>query len=311
MATTEDRAPLPEIPEKMGMHLGKPAYTNFSDEMRKLIRQSIMPADSSDADLYYLLEMAATYKLDPFAREIWAVKMPGKNGAKANIAILIGRDGMLSIAERNPDYRGFRCQSIHEDDEFSYDDKPRKMPDGTYSHVRHKHGKMGQRGPLLGAWAEVYRHNRPPVYFEAPIEEYARSGEYSPWNKQTSVMIQKCALATALRLAYRVSGLYLADEMTNAVFTDATTSTTATPAGPTLDFGDDPEVAAWLTDLFAALAAADPDNYLPGKQRLLVANRADDLEALATELQVQVLEKTGEVIPKPSIIDADVVSEDE
>jgi hypothetical protein len=60
-----------------------------------------------------------------------------------------------------------------------------------------------------------------------------------------------------------------------------------------LDFGDDPEVAAWLKDLFAALAEADPDNYLPGKQRLLVANRAGDLDALATELQVQVLETTG------------------
>ena len=52
------------------------------DEMRALIRQSIMPPDASDTDLYYLLEMAATYQLDPFAREIWAVNMPGRNGAR-------------------------------------------------------------------------------------------------------------------------------------------------------------------------------------------------------------------------------------
>jgi phage recombination protein Bet len=315
-APTEERKPTAAVPERNGMHLGEPAYKGYSQEMVKLIKQSIMPIEATDADLYYLLEMAATYKLDPFAKEIWAVKMPGKNAGKSGVVIMVGRDGMLAIAERNPDFRGLRKQAVYENDSFTYTADPREMPDGTFSHVKHEFSVIGDRGKLLGAWCEVYRHGRPPYFFFAPIEEYAKGGDYSPWQKQRSVMIEKCAIATALRLAYRISGLYLADEMTNALLVPpGAQAVQEFPAEAMMNLGDEPTLARWLLDLFDAAAKLWPQEFLPGKQRLLLAALDDDGRLdFAVKLQTRIYETTAELIERPtaeSLTDDETVDEAE
>lgn len=261
-----------ELQTKRGLHTGAPAYLDYVPAMRNLIRDALLPADATDADLYYLLEMAATYRLDPFSREIWAVKMPGRNAAQGGyLTIMVGRDGMLAIAERHADHKGVQTQAVYANDEFKYASTPREMPDGSFSHVTHEFDVTADRGELLGAWAEVYRAGRPTQFFFAPIEEYAKDdNDFSPWRKQRSVMIVKCAVVTALRMAYRISGLYIADEMTNAML--APKGEVARVEGGEVSWGEDEEVKHRLADLFQVL------EYPPAKVRVTLAPLSTDDE---------------------------------
>lgn len=261
-----------ELQTKRGLHTGQPAYTDFQPQMRNLIKDALLPAEATDTELYYLLEMAATYRLDPFAREIWAVRMPGRNAAgRANVTIMVGRDGMLAIAERHDGYRGSVARAVYENDEFKFESDPRKMPDGSFSHVTHSFDVTSHRGALLGAWAEVYREGRPTTFFWAPIEEYDKSdSDYSPWKKQKTVMIEKCALVTALRTTFRISGLYIADEMSNAILAPKA-EVEKVESGET-NWGDNEEIRFRLGDLFSVL------EYPPAKQRITLAGMATDEE---------------------------------
>ncbi len=290
-----------ELQTKRGLHTGKPAYLEFAPAMRDLVRDALLPADATDADLYYLLEMAATYRLDPFAREIWAVKMPGRNAAQGSyLTIMVGRDGLLAIAERHQDHRGVRAHPVYEGDTFEYDSDPREMKDGTFSHVTHKFDvTKADRGELLGAWAEVYREGRPTTFFWAPLGEYAKESDFSPWLKQKSVMIVKCALVTALRMAYRISGLYIADEMTNAML--APKAEVAQAESGEVNWGDDPDVKARLVDLFRAL------DYSPAKQRMALAGLAgdDDRRALIAQLVEECEAREVEVPPVRDLADGE------
>ena len=127
-----DRAP--------GMHTGQPAYMAYSEEMRRLVGKAIMPKDYEPHELYYVLELAATYNLDPFTREIWAVRY-SKNADKGAVQIVVGRDGLLAIAQRHPDYLGFRCEAFYENDETELLDVPVEwpLPSGGSVYTRYRH----------------------------------------------------------------------------------------------------------------------------------------------------------------------------
>jgi hypothetical protein len=169
-----ERGKGPRARTKRGLHTGRPAYLDFAPEMRKLIKDSLLPAEATDADLYYLLEISATYRLDPFARELWAVKMPGRNAAQgAHLTIMVGRDGMLAIAERHPDYRATAARRSTRTTSSST--APTRADAGRDVLARQHSFTDADRGELLGAWAEVYREGRPPVFFFAPLEEYDKS----------------------------------------------------------------------------------------------------------------------------------------
>jgi len=275
--------------------------------MRKLVKDTLLPSDASDADLYYLLEVAATYRLDPFAKELWAIRMPGKNAsAKGTLTIMVGRDGLLAIAERHPDFRGFRCQAYYSNDVVEFHADPREMPDGTFSHYSHSFKLNDDRGELKGAWAEVYRDGRPTVHFDAKIEEYVKDGDYSPWKKQRTVMIEKCALTTALRHAYRISGLYIADEMSNALLAPAA-AVEKVEEGET-NWGEDVGVKNRLIDLFDALGK---ERYTDAKIRLLLASCDDDGRLHLIE-QLELECEDAEVpLPEARAEDEEVVAADE
>lgn len=287
-------------------------YKDFDEDLVRLVQSSIMPPDASNADTYFLLQLAARYKLDPFAREIWAVPTRGKNGERKGTLILVGRDGLLAVAERHRTFRGFRNLPVYENDEFSYEAEPREMPDGTFSHVRHSFKVTEDRGKLLGAWAEAYRKDRPAVFFYAPLEQYfpksEKKAEYSPWSTTLDVMIAKCALATSLRLAFRISGLYLEEEMEQARRHEPDRG--GEYVGP--DYGDDPVVEARLRQLFAAAEEAQPGSWLPGKVNVTLSQLEshEDRVALMAYLEQFILDRGGEV-PLADVIESELAVDQE
>lgn len=280
-----------------------PAYKDYDENLIALIKNSVMPREATNADTYFLLELSARYGLDPFAREIWAAKMKGKTGEAGGVSILVGRDGLLSIAERHKSYRGFRNLPVYEHDTFAYDSEARLMPDGTYSHVTHSFDVTKDRGKLLGAWAEVYRNGRPPTFFYAPLEDYLPKSEkkleYSPWSSQINVMIAKCALATALRLAFRISGLYIEEEMAQALSMPESQEYQATV------WPEDEELASYLQALFVAAEDAKPGSWLPGKVTATM-EATEDYELLVEQL-VEEIERSGGEVPERGAIEGEVI----
>lgn len=275
-------------------------FEKFDDQLVALVRSAIMPPEATNADTYFLLLLSARYGLDPFLREIWAAKMKGRTGEQGGVAIMVGRDGMLSIAERHRTFRGFRNQAVYENDEFSYDAEPREMPDGTFSHVRHSFDVTKDRGRLLGAWAEIYRQGRPPVFFWAPLEDYMptseRKLEYSPWRSMKNVMIEKCALSTGLRVAFRITGIYIEEEMWSALQPVPEQVQVEESRWP-----EDERLAEWLALLFDAAEEAQPGSWLPGKRHaaLEACETGEDYVNLAERLEEFIQERGGTVPEQP------------
>lgn len=276
-----------------------PAYTTYSKEMIALVGKTIMPKNYQPAELYFVLELAATYHLDPLIKEIWAVRM--SENQNEPITVMVGVEGLLAIAERHPDFKGFANQEVYANDTFKYGDV-RELKNGTWTHVKHEFSVVGDRGELLGAWAEAYREGRPPVFFWAPIEEYMRTGGRTPWNKQKTAMIRKVALSNALRRAFKLSGLYIPEEMGTLPMRNGARQD---PAGAVDHDGD--VAAVWDDDaresrvaaLFAALEECKPGAYLPGKKKLMLASAETDeaRDKLMEELEVEIYEAGGDLPP--------------
>jgi hypothetical protein len=133
--------------------------------------------------------------------------MPGRNGAAGRYAILVGRDGYLAVADRDPGFIDVDADVVYSKDEF----RVTRKADGTRT-VEHAYGNPSTRGECLGAYAVLRREGKPDRYFYAPLDQYARNAEKSAWSYRDAMVI-KCAVSYITRITYRVSGPVPADEV--------------------------------------------------------------------------------------------------
>ncbi len=158
------------------------------DILRKTVAAGVPPAE-----FLVFLEVCKHRRLNPFAREIYAIMRQDKMTVQVSI------DGFRKLAERSGNYRGqigpYFCG-----------------PDGV--------------------WKEEWLLDTPPTAakvgvlrdgFDRPIWAVARHNAYvqptSPtWRKMPDLMLAKCAEALALRKAFpdEMSGLYTHEEMAQA-----------------------------------------------------------------------------------------------
>lgn len=258
-------------------------------EQVALIRATVA-RDASPAELAMFLELCRRYELDPFTGQIYFTKMPGSNGEGGRPAIIVGRDGFLTIANRHPDFEGFDSDVVRKGDSFRF-----SRDENGHPKVQHTYDAAAaeDRGEIVGAWCIVYRAGRRPRYFFAHYGEYVPTNErklrYSPWGNQPSVMIEKCAISTALRLAFNITGLIGEEEAANVLTREAS-------AVESFEYADDPRLALRLAELFAALAELLPEDYRPAKIRLLLRGKSEDEKAaMVPELEAAIREAGGEV----------------
>jgi phage recombination protein Bet len=185
----------------------------WTPEQAQLISTTIAPGCSPD-ELKLFAYACQRTGLDPFSRQIYAIKRGGK------MTISSGIDGLRSIAERTGQLDGSSSYWCGED----------------------------------GVWVDVWLSSKPPaaaktiIYRKGcahPFTATARFADFNAgqglWSKMPSVMIAKCSEAQALRRAFPadLSGVYSTDEMDQAV--EPVTVTTA-PSAPALPAKGDAKI---------------------------------------------------------------------
>lgn len=258
----------------------------------------------TNPELGMFLEVAARHDLDPFTKQIWAIKIQGV------VQPVVSRDGLLSIANRHTPKNGYEgdgefmgCQSnvVHEHDEFDFTQVVRE--DGSKRIAVHHSprdaegspsfgGKDGKaRGEMIGAWATVARKGHDDVFFMAYREEYDKKANV--WLSHPHAMMVKCAEGMALRKAFSVSGVLAEGEEPKR---HNLTDTTDDEATEEIHWPEDEEQADELRKRFDAL------NYRRAKVRLMVnaCQTPEDFIELQKRLDVAVDEQNA-------VVDAEVV----
>jgi len=169
--------------------------TQYNPQQVQLIRD-MCARDCTDNEFLLLMQLAKTYQLDPFAKQIWAVKY-GNNPA----AIFCGRDGFLAIAHRSGKFDG--------------------MESGTR-----------KDGDDLIGWCRVYRKDMSrPFEVEVSLSEYSTGKNL--WQTKPKTMIIKVAESHALRRAFGISGLYAPEEIDTGDRPEPRLVSEVPPATPT------------------------------------------------------------------------------
>lgn len=180
--------------------VAQPIDLPLDRERVELIKRTIAEG-ATDDELELFIAQCKRTRLDPFARQIYAVKRYSSEQKRKVMQTQVSIDGFRIIAERT----------------------------GRYA---------GQIGPLWcgtdGEWVDVWLDADPPsaakvgalrrdftetVWGVALFREYAvtkNDGDLTKmWREKPAVMIAKCAESLALRKAFphELSGLYTGDEM--------------------------------------------------------------------------------------------------
>lgn len=188
------------------------AITQWTQEQTALISSTIAPGCTPD-ELKLFAYACQRTGLDPFSKQIYAIKRGGK------MSIQVGIDGLRSVAERTGQLDGSETYWCGEEGDW-------------------KDVWLGKTPPAAAKTIVYRKGSSHPFVGVARYADYAGQGL---WSKMPSAMLAKCSEALALRKAFPadMSGVYTVDEMEQAEAVTVTTTATPAPAlAPAAPAGD-------------------------------------------------------------------------
>lgn len=198
--------------------------------------KSTIAKGTSNEQFALFVQTCARSGLNPFLNQIYCIVYDGKHGPVMSIQIAV--EGIVALAKKNPQYKGFIASEVRVNDEFEID-----MVSGE---PKHRITSM-QRGETVGAYCVAYREGAPNISVivtKDQVDHLTKGRNGQMWKDYFDDMIVKHAIKRAFK---RQFGIEVAeDEYVQPNSIDNTPSYEPARKDITADVENKPQIEAPL-----------------------------------------------------------------
>lgn len=151
---------------------------------------------TSNEQFALFVQTCARSGLNPFLNQIYCIVYNGKDGPVMSIQIAV--EGIVALAKRHLQYKGFIASEVKENDEFEID-----VVSGEPKH----HIKTMVRGKTVGAYCVAYREGAPNIAViitADQVDHMLRGRNAQMWKDYFDDMIVKHAMKRAFRRQFGI-----------------------------------------------------------------------------------------------------------